>query len=1004
MTVMTFSFPSDVDVQTEAAVAMVILAQLENGQKAIVSLDAYEHLFNILNSKVLPASVLEIAAEALLVISSEQENKDRMLQWALINGHWKETEWLLCIDADINGATQEKLNIIIAAERSNHKMMKYLLNNGVSSHAQEALKVCQGKGDHVMIGLLLRHIGLERKEGVLAWANLNLGGLRSEYFHSLLVDSAWYDQCNQYAVRDEDWMNYFETAATRRCRRSLSRDVDFEFSPRSSLASFDEDIHEYDSDSSSIVFNMKASRGRSCSGASLAFSTLDPRLEGPLNHSQPFVHLSSPSLRNSYPGHPDGLLSSDSLCGNLLPSSNSRDPELVSRTSSANGSFLNDDSLSDSFSLYKNNAHARLSKSSSMDLYVKAKLDSKPLIQYADFSINHISQFDAISSSTLFVKTFFRGLVKLELQSNELEALPTDICQELVGLKELNIAENRLSEFPYEILCNRSLETLLLSKNCIRNIDEAKLHPALSLRRLDISKNKITQFPSSFGHFFPALASLCASDNQISKLPSNSLDLRQLRMLNLSNNRLECIPPQFLDHCVMLELLDLTRNCLIALPTQAVVTYNRLSHVKLSHNELKERAPFYVPKFVLQLQNLVSLDISHNKITQMPPPSLWSSRRLRDLNLSHNRISRLNLDSSSALWSSLSKLNVAHNRINKLSSDIGRLTNLTSLDLTFNPLQEVPNEMGKLKNLLELPLEGLTLNLHPSIRNGTAQQICSFLYLKMKNSVPYRRMKLMVVGKESRGKTSLLRALQGKKQPTFESATVGININTWKVAIPKKHLSKAAGKKTYFMLNTWDLAGQEDFHCTHQCFMSSRALYLAVFDASKGPDDLEYLRPWLLNISASAPGAVVVLVGTHADEIVASNKAEYLENLASCVERFMNNPGFPTCEGYAIVSSIGKNNAIETLREKIIDIVASYKFQSQLLMDETVPKSYVQIEDLLAEEAVNLTTAGRIPVISKRTLVKIVQDNNIELESQELQQAVKFLHDVGKFFFHFPAN
>jgi len=990
------NFPSDIDVKTEAAVAMVVLAQLENGLKAIVDLDAYEHLFKILDSKDLPASLLEIAAEALLIISGKQINKDHMLQWALMHGHWKETEWLLCVDADINGATLEKMNIMVAAEQSNNKMMRFLLNNGVSSHTQEALKVCQAKGDHAMIGLLLRHIGLERKEGVLAWANLNLGSLKGEYFNSLLIDSVWHGSSIQRTQLDDEWIAHFDTAATRRQRKS-SRDVEIDISPRSSFASLDEDI-AYDSDGSSTTPNVKSNRRKSSTGASLAFSTLDPRLEGSFNQSKPFVHLEGPSLRNSYPGHPDGLLSSDANCGNLLPSPSSRECQLFlnSRTSSVLGAILQEESSNDSLSLCSRSMpQTKLTKSTSLDYIAKAKVETKTYIQYADFSLNRISDFDVIPSSNSYVKTFFRGLIKLELQSNELKSLPAAICSELTSLKELNVAENCLCEFPYEILNSKVLEKLNLSKNDITIINESRLQSSFSLRHIDVSKNKLAKFPSSIDTLFPALITLNFSDNKISKLPSKLLGLRQLRTLNLSKNRLECVPSQFLEQCFMLEMLDLSKNCLIALPAESAFTYNRLSHVKLSHNQLMERAPWYVPKFVLQLQNLVSLDISHNKITQMPAPSLWGSRYLRDLNLSYNRISKLNLDSSSGSWSSLSKLNVAHNKIKKLPAEIGRLTNLTSLDITFNELKEVPNELGRLKNLLELPLDGLTLNLHPSVINGTAQEICTFLYSKLKNSVYYRRLKLMVVGKESRGKTSLLRALQGIKQPSFEAATVGIKVNTWKVAIPKQHLPKHFSKKTDFVLNTWDLAGQADFHCTHQCFMSSRALYLAVFDASKGPSDLEYLRPWLLNISASAPGAVVFVVGTHADEIVAHNKAEFRKDLVEHIQRFMESPGFPACEGLAIVSSIGRNNGIESLREEIVDIVAKYKFHSQLLMEETVPKSYVQIEDLLADEATNLIKAGQIPVISKRKLIKIVQDNNLELESQELQQAVKFLHEVG---------
>ena len=995
------SFPCDVEVQTEAACAMKVLAELENGLKAIVNLDAFQHLFDILNSKTLPADVPQIAAEALIIIGHEQVNKDHMLQWALVKGHRKEAEWLLGIDADINGASQEKPNIMVAAEGSNQKMMKFLLSNGVSSHTQEALKVCQKKEDHIMIGLLLRHIGLERREGVLAWANLNLTNLKSEYFNSSLVDGVYHDNP---CPKNDEWVNYFETAAIRISRRTSSRDVDLEKSSRLSLCSFDEETVEVNSNNTSPIISVKPRRPRSCSGASLAFSTLDPRLECPVVPSEPFVRLNSPSLRNSYPGHPDGLVFSDTSCGNLLPSPTSHDPEtliiphpMLKRAASALGSIAKESSSNEgSPQCTKLVGNMRLKKSTSMDLRNKAKLDSKPFIQYADFSLNHISKLDVISPANSYVKPFFRGLVKLDLQSNKLSSLPAEVCQELTSLKELNLAENYLEELSYDIFVNKTLQILNVSKNRIKDIDDGKLHATITLKQLDISNNNLTKFPSSFDKFFPALTCLNVSANFISKLAPKPLDLRQLKVLNLSFNKLVSIPPQFLDHCFVLERLDLTKNCLITLPAQAVVTYNRLSHVKLSHNQLKERAPWHVPKFVLQLPNLVSLDISHNMITQLPPPSVWGSRCLRDLNVSHNRISKLNLDASTSLWSTLSNLNLASNRIDQLPEDIGRLSNLTSLDLSHNPLKEIPNEFGKLKCLLEFHRDGLSLNIHPSIINGNAQEICTFLYSKMRHAVPYLRMKLMVVGKESRGKSSLLRALQGKKQPAFESATVGIKVNAWKVAIPKKYLTKGTNKKKYFVLNTWDLAGQEDFHCTHQCFMSSRALYLAVFDASRGPDDLEHLRPWLLNINASAPEAIVIVVGTHADKIVSHNKPEFLQNLADNIERFMQSPGFPNYQGFAIVSSVGKNSALEALRGQIIDIVANYKFKSQVLVEQTVPQSYVQIEDLLAEEANNLIKATKIPVISKRSLIKIVHDNNIQLEMQELDQAVKFLHEVGE--------
>ncbi|XP_065071616.1 leucine-rich repeat serine/threonine-protein kinase 2-like isoform X2 [Rhopilema esculentum] len=980
------NFPSDVEVQSEAVVAMKVLAELENGLKAIIHLNAYEHLFAILNSKALPSDILEISAESLMIIGSNPENSDRMLQWALVRGCKKEAEWLLGIGADIDGATQNKSNVIIAAETSNYKMMKFLLDNG-ASHTQEALKISQSKSDSIMIGILLRQIGLERKGDTLVWSNLNISELQTEYFTSSFIEET---DGHEETFQGDDWANYFETAAARRKQRFSSLDFSFE--------SLSEDSGSEEQATSSPKIQVSRERPRSSSGALLPFNSLDPRLEGPMETCKGFVRLDSPTLRNSYPGHPDSLLIPDVDCGNLLPSPTNNDivpPKhmLLKRATSLKPLMLDD--MSPDSSSTAANLRANIRKSRSMDLRTKINAESKPVILYADMSFNQISHFEVLSTPNRFIKPFLNGLVRLDLKGNKLKEFSGVVCLELTSLKQLSLAENQLEDFPYDILKNKTLEVLNLSKNSIKDLNEQQMHHHVSLSRLELDANDLTKLPAWLDDIFPALTTLSMSQNRIALLPSKPLHLRQLRFLNLSFNKLETIPAHFLDHCLMLEKLDLTMNNLISLPGQSAKTFNRLSHIKLSHNQLKEQAPWHVPKFLLELQNLAYLDISHNKITQIPAPAMWASHCVKDLNFSHNRINKINLDESASNWRSLSHLNLMHNKIERLPKFIGHLTGLTYLNFSYNPLVEIPDEIGFLRNLLELPLDSsLTLTLDASIRDGTAQEICTFLYSKMKNSVPYLRMKLMAVGMEGRGKSSLLRALQSMKRSEIDSATVGIRIKPWYLTIPKKYQRKTWNKKTNFVLSMWDVAGQEDFHSTHQCFMTSRTLYLAVFDASKGPSELEHLRPWLLNIKASAPYSQVIIVGTHLDQIE-GNKKEHLRELEVCINDFIKNPGLPTCRGSVIVSCHGKSNAIEVLREKILDTIDTCTFRAQSPMDQTVPKSYVQLEDLLVEEASNLIDAKQIPVISRRSIFKIVQDNNLQLEKQELDQAVKFLHEVG---------
>ena len=41
---------------------------------------------------------------------------------------------------------------------------------------------------------------------------------------------------------------------------------------------------------------------------------------------------------------------------------------------------------------------------------------------------------------------------------------------------------------------------------------------------------------------------------------------------------------------------------------------------------------------------------------------------------------------------------------------------------------------------------------------------------------------------------------------------------------------------------------QEEYYVTHQCFLSTRSLYLAVWDVTNGESGIEELGPWLHNI------------------------------------------------------------------------------------------------------------------------------------------------------------
>ncbi len=125
---------------------------------------------------------------------------------------------------------------------------------------------------------------------------------------------------------------------------------------------------------------------------------------------------------------------------------------------------------------------------------------------------------------------------------------------------------------------------------------------------------------------------------------------------------------------------------------------------------------------------------------------------------------------------------------------------------------------------------------------------CNFVLYN--RSIPYHRLKLMIIGNSNVGKTSLLLSLTQKGKVTrfkevekgvnkIPLSTVGVDLGDWEYQLSKK-------PKVTFM--TWDFGGQEEYYATHQCFLTQRSLYVLVWNVEMKEAGLESLRPWLENI------------------------------------------------------------------------------------------------------------------------------------------------------------
>ena len=334
------------------------------------------------------------------------------------------------------------------------------------------------------------------------------------------------------------------------------------------------------------------------------------------------------------------------------------------------------------------------------------------------------------------------GLEEIYLYKNQLEDIcdsSSSIFDNMKHLKFLDIHSNHLTIF--NIFTEMPiLDSLLLSYNQLQHING--LDKCYNLTNLDLNNNKISEFPSDILKL-KKLSTLNLQNNDLNSIPNTLGLMNNLIRLNIEGNPLKRLVGK-MRNCTTQELKNylksrITEQDLDNTPMTKEDLYdindveNNLNNqiIQNIYNNglmMKEmnlkNIPIEEMQNSLKINSINKIDFSKNQINDINNLAFVLNRieSLSELNLSNNLIEKFPLIILSL--PNLSILNISKNKLNRFPYDEFTSTNLsqikcdlTNLDISFNYLNKFPDVIGLFQNISNINLASNNINSIDNILN-----------------------------------------------------------------------------------------------------------------------------------------------------------------------------------------------------------------------------------------------------------------------------------------------
>lgn len=158
----------------------------------------------------------------------------------------------------------------------------------------------------------------------------------------------------------------------------------------------------------------------------------------------------------------------------------------------------------------------------------------------------------------------FGSIKKLDLDSNNLKLNVPNVFAGLIGLVNLKISQNHITDIHKQAFCGlNNLEILDLAKNKLKSLDPNVFDHLSRLKQLNLSGNSLSDgLIDGVFESLGQLEQLDLSENGISKIDSGMFrGLIKLRRLGLNHNKLEdLLPLDVFASMTSLERIEMTYN------------------------------------------------------------------------------------------------------------------------------------------------------------------------------------------------------------------------------------------------------------------------------------------------------------------------------------------------------------------------------------------------------------------------------------------------------------